>query len=65
VGDAWSLTLPDGQARSFPDRKAALVFALEQARHVTFVTRQPAYICVEGPDGRWRLFDPDLKPVAN
>lgn len=63
-GDFWTLDVPGDSPRSFPSREAAMHFAAEQARQFAFKTRSPAYVCVEGPDQRWRLFDHDLNPAS-
>ncbi len=33
------------------------------AKGVRIANGQSSYLCVEGADGRWRLFTPDLLPV--
>lgn len=59
----WTIPIPGDGEKQFASRKAALAYAAKLARS------EPAggerrYLCVEGGDGQWRLFTPDLLPVG-
>ena len=57
--DAWNVDLPSGSRRFFT-RHEALQFAAAEASRLTR-SGQCAFLSIEGSDGRWRLFGPDLK----
>ncbi len=61
--DGWKISLPGDGCRQFSSREAALAFALQLAQESQSTTAQPSYLCVEGGDGKWRFFTPDLLPV--
>ncbi|MDF3981233.1 hypothetical protein P3W23_04415 [Luteibacter sp. PPL554] len=56
--DGFTVLL-DGAPHAFVTRLDAMTFAMEHARaHVR--KGGEAYVSVEGADGIWRLFNPDL-----
>lgn len=60
----WSLTgITEGE-QIFQSRGEALTHAMAYAKRYAFEFRREAYICVEGGDGKWRLFTPELQPVV-
>ncbi len=59
----WKIPIPGGGCRQFCSREAALAFALKLAKEGRSTTAKPSYLCVEGGDGKWRLFTPDLLPA--
>ncbi|MEP7184784.1 MAG: hypothetical protein ABI767_03005 [Rhodanobacter sp.] len=61
--DGWKIPIPGDGCRQFCSRDAAMAFALKLAKEELLTTAQPSYLCVEGGDGKWRLFTPDLLPV--
>jgi hypothetical protein len=58
----WTIPIPGDGERQFASREDALAFALELAKQQRLAAN-PSYLCVEGGDGQWRLFTPDLMPV--
>lgn len=57
----WGVCFSDSKLRLFDSRVAALAFAMrdaERKRREGLVVM----VSVEGADGRWRAFDPDMKP---
>jgi hypothetical protein len=59
----WKIPVPGDGDRRFASRDEAMAFALSLAQKHHVVTDKPSYLCVEGGDGHWRLFTPDLVPV--
>lgn len=59
----WTLPVPGDGERAFESRDAAMKFAMEIARKQEDNGDGATYICVEGGDRRWRLFDRDFKSV--
>jgi hypothetical protein len=64
AADAWAIPIPGDGERHFDQRTDALDFARTLTRKLDAHGDGPSFICVEGADGRWRLFDSDFKPVA-
>lgn len=58
----WEIPVPGEHSRHFASREEALAFALSLARQRRANRVEPSYLCVEGGDGQWRLFTPDLTP---
>lgn len=61
--DGWKIPMPGDGCCQFCSREAALAFALKVAKEDQSTTAQLSYLCVEGGDGKWRLFTPDLLPL--
>jgi hypothetical protein len=61
--DGWKIPIPGDGCRQFRSRDAALAFAFKLAKERVSTTAQPSCLCVEGADGKWRLFTTDLLPV--
>ena len=59
--EAWRIALPTGEEHCFPTRHDAVRFAARQAARFTGRDGRRAYLSIEGEDGVWRLFGPDLK----
>jgi hypothetical protein len=59
-GDTWHVSQPDGRSHSFDGRHAAVSFAAKLAARLDS-TEGGAYLSIEGEDGKWRLFTPELK----
>lgn len=59
MDDVW-LVYYEGGEFSFPSRIAAITFAAERARDAARLG-SVALLNIEGEDGRWRVFRPDLK----
>jgi hypothetical protein len=57
----WGVCFSSGKIQLFNTRVAALAFAMRDAERKR---REglAAVVSVEGADGRWRAFDPDMKP---
>jgi hypothetical protein len=59
----WYLDgLAEGR-KSFDSRVAALSFAMRSAKAATKHFGDKACIAIEGADGTWRTFDPDMVPL--
>ncbi|WP_331521775.1 hypothetical protein [Pinirhizobacter sp.] len=60
----WHVDISTDGRRNFDSRQAALAFAREsaKAREVNFGVT--ACISIQGGDGRWRTFDPQLEPIG-
>jgi hypothetical protein len=56
----WRIETPSGHGQSFQGRHQAVQFAAREAARLALSTGG-AYLSIEGEDGRWRLFGPDLK----
>ena len=63
-GDGWKVPIPGDGCRQFASREGALTFARSLAKQRELID-QDNYLCVEGGDGIWRLFTPDLLPVKS
>lgn len=61
--EGWTIPIPGDGERQFASRDDAMAFALTLAQKHAVVTAKPSYLCVEGGDGRWRLFTADLQPA--
>jgi hypothetical protein len=61
---AWCIPIPGDGEKHFDQRADALEFARTLTRKLEQGGDGPNFICVEGADGRWRLFDSDFKPAA-
>lgn len=59
----WTIPIPGDGERQFASRGDALEFALMLVKKHPTNTAEQDYLCVEGGDGRWRLFTADLKPA--
>lgn len=59
-GDIWHIAQPDGRCHAFDARHAAVAFAAKLAARLDR-TDGGAYLSIEGEDGKWRLFTPELK----
>jgi hypothetical protein len=63
--DSKACTVACEQGRlSFPSRQLALAFVREEAVKLA-VAGVTVAIALQGPDGQWRLFTPELTPAAN
>lgn len=60
----WTIPIPGDGERQFQSREAALAFARLLADEAKSSAGEVSYLCVEGGDGKWRLFTPELKPVS-
>ncbi|QWT22050.1 DUF2188 domain-containing protein [Bacillus sp. NP157] len=58
--ETWHVSHPDGQCHTFSARHAAVCFAAKLAARLDHVNGG-AYLSIEGADGKWRLFTPELK----
>lgn len=56
----WPVSVPNGESRQFPARHEAVAYAAKVAARLDG-TSGGAYLSIEGEDGKWRLFTPDLK----
>lgn len=52
-----------GGRREFDTRLAAIEYAMQSASALVGSSPDQACIAIQGPDGRWRTFDPDLSPI--
>lgn len=59
--DIWTISLPSGACRAFAERHDAVRFAAREASQLTSREGKQVYLSIEGEDGKWRLFGPDLK----
>lgn len=59
----WTIPVPGDGEKRFTSRKPALAYATSLARDEP-EGGERRFLCVEGGDGQWRLFSPDLKPVG-
>lgn len=63
----WTIPIPGDGERRFASRDDAMGFALTLVKASPENGEngvEPSYLCVEGGDGRWRLFTADLQPAA-
>jgi hypothetical protein len=59
----WHLDgLAEGR-RDFDSRVAALAFAMQSAKAAVNRCGDRACISIQGADGYWRTFDPDMLPL--
>jgi len=56
----WAVSIPNGERRQFGARHEAVVYAAKVAAQIDTMSGG-AYLSIEGEDGKWRLFTPDLK----
>lgn len=63
VRHGWTIPIPGDGEKQFATREQALAFAQTLAKGDTTQSGQNSCLCVEGADGRWRLFTPDLLPI--
>ncbi|WP_198148890.1 DUF2188 domain-containing protein [Luteibacter yeojuensis] len=56
----WHIATPGGSHRTFEARHDAVAFAAKLAARLDGAAGR-AYLSIEGEDGKWRLFTPDLK----
>lgn len=59
----WTIPIPGDGEKQFSSREQALAFAQTLAKGASREGGHDSCLCVEGADGRWRLFTPDLVPV--
>lgn len=59
--NTWTISLPSGACRAFAERHEAVRFAALEASRLTSREGKQIYLSIEGADGKWRLFGPDLK----
>ena len=57
----WTIALPCGERHEFDARHDAVKFAAREAARLKSVQGLETYLSLEGEDGKWRLFGPDLK----
>lgn len=60
----WHVDISTDGRRNFDSRQAALAFARESAKAREVTSGVTACISIQGGDGRWRTFDPQLDPIA-
>ncbi|WP_250627874.1 DUF2188 domain-containing protein [Pinirhizobacter soli] len=60
----WHVDISTDGRRNFDSRQAALAFARESAKAREVKSGVTACICIQGGDGRWRSFDPQLDPIV-
>jgi hypothetical protein len=61
---AWHIETCNGQGHSVGARHHAVQFAAKEAARLS-ASMGGAYLSIEGEDGEWRLFGPDLKAPAS
>ncbi|MEO9091423.1 MAG: hypothetical protein ABI247_13950 [Rhodanobacter sp.] len=59
----WISPLLGNAEKQFHSREQALAFAQTLAECDSSDSDRNSCLCVEGADGRWRLFTPDVLPV--
>ncbi|APG04295.1 hypothetical protein BJI69_10570 [Luteibacter rhizovicinus DSM 16549] len=59
--DTWTIALPSGAQHAFSARHEAVRFAAREASRLTTSKGRQVFLSIEGEDGKWRLFGPDLK----
>lgn len=52
-----------GGRREFDTRVAALSYAMQSAKAIVGSSGDHACIAIQGADGSWRTFDPDMLPI--
>ncbi len=57
----WPVTLPSGDRRAFTVRHDAVNLAAKEAAKLAARDGRKVLLSLEGEDGKWRLFGPDLK----
>lgn len=60
--DCWHVDGLVGERREFDTRVAALAYAMQSARARVDASGGDACIAIQGADGNWRRFDPDMLP---
>jgi hypothetical protein len=60
----WHVDISTDGRRNFDSRQAALAFARESANAREMKSGVTACISIQGGDGRWRTFDPQLEPIG-
>jgi uncharacterized protein DUF2188 len=60
----WCVPDPADGHEIFPTREAAIAAATSLAKARSFSEGEPYFICIEGADGRWRLFDANMQAVV-
>ena len=60
----WHVDISTDGRRNFDSRQAALAFARESAKAREVKSGVTACISIQGGDGRWRTFDPQLEPIT-
>jgi hypothetical protein len=59
--ETWAVTHPAGSCHRFCARHDAVRFAAKEAARLAGLEGKKVLLSIEGEDGRWRLFGPDLK----
>lgn len=59
----WKVSSARCGERRFASREHALSFAMSETRAAALREPDGAFVNIEGADGKWRLFDPELKSV--
>jgi hypothetical protein len=59
----WHVDISTDGRRNFDSRQAAVAFACESAKAREAARGVAACISIQGGDGRWRTFDPQLEPM--
>jgi hypothetical protein len=57
----WAVVHPSGGDHTFAARHDALRFAVGEASRLSRLNGNRVVLSIEGEDGHWRLFGPDLK----
>lgn len=52
-----------GGRREFETRVAALAYAIQSAKALSCTSGDDACIAIQGADGNWRKFNPDMLPI--
>lgn len=60
----WHVDISTDGRMNFDSRQAALAFAQESAKARAVKSGIAACISIQGGDGRWRSFDPQLDPIV-
>ena len=60
----WVVPVVGDSERRFASRDKALAFALTLANEDRNHGYGDSLVCVQGADGQWRLFTPDLLPAG-
>jgi hypothetical protein len=59
----WEVSDPADGTAGFANRELAMVEAMKLAKRQARKGADPYMVCVEGADGKWRLFDENMQPV--
>lgn len=63
--NGWVVPIPGDGEETFGSRNDAIGYAMVLARKQEARRDEPSFVCVEGADGRWRLFDSNMQAIIN